>query len=63
MIYGVGDYLDALDHCIERSEALLLLIPEDDEDAREMTLYHIAALSELRERLEASTPSTFIPVH
>lgn len=63
MIYQIVDYLDALDHMIERSSALLLIIPESDTDARDMTLFHIAALTELREQLEASTPSRLIPVH
>lgn len=63
VIYSAADYIDVLDYMLERTQALLLLIPEDDSDARETTLYQISVMQELKCQLEAGTSSRVVPVH
>lgn len=63
MIYSIPDYLEVLDYMLERTQALLLVIPEVDKDGREMTLYHISVMEELKCQLEAGTPTHIVPIH
>lgn len=48
MKFKVADYLDVLDYILTRTRALLEIIPDDDKEARELTIRHIAVLDELR---------------